>query len=589
MDDGSTKGRIINIVTKLKSGDQQAFEELYELTHNKVYFLALKMVRNHENALDIVQEIYISVYKSIDKLINPEVFNAWLSKIVVNKCKDFLGKKKDVLLPEKEEYEDNDASEAIEDTSDDFIPHEVLDKSETRNMIMALIDNLPEAQRTTLLLHYYQGLNVEEIAAIMECPAATVKSRLIYSRRQIKTGVEGYEKQGVKLYNVAVVPLIIFILEAYAKENALGPEAAAKILSTVNAGVHIAHAVTAQTAASASKFRLLHKFTTLSIRSKIIAGIVAVAVAVTAIVTPIAVMVNANANQVMSSSSMPAIQQGNWIYYVWGYYNGAKTRAIFKMRTDGTQKTKICNDFGSDLVASGDWLYYSNQNDNDSLYKINTDGTERTKLNSDNSDSLIVLGGWIYYQNVSENNNLFKIRTDGSSRTKLNSESTGDFSIVGDWIFYRGSSNYNKGLYKIRTDGTEKTYLNNQTVLFQEFVGDSIYFLGDNFELLKMKTDGTGITIISTDEVNSFYVSGDWIYYCNSGDNFYLYKIKTDGSNKTQLNSEASCSVYVSGDWVYYTSLWTGADVGYFCKIKTDGTTRTLLSHEGGVTSINVE
>ncbi|OLN25568.1 RNA polymerase sigma factor [Desulfosporosinus metallidurans] len=51
MDDGSTKGKIIKIVTRLKSGDKQAFEELYELTHNKVYFLALKMVRNHENAL----------------------------------------------------------------------------------------------------------------------------------------------------------------------------------------------------------------------------------------------------------------------------------------------------------------------------------------------------------------------------------------------------------------------------------------------------------------------------------------------------------------------------------------------------------
>ncbi|OLN31734.1 sigma-70 family RNA polymerase sigma factor [Desulfosporosinus metallidurans] len=295
MDDESTKVRIINIVTKLKSGDQQAFEELYELTHNKVYFLALKMVRNHENALDIVQETYISVYKSIDKLINPEVFNAWLSKIVVNKCKDFLGKQKEVLLTEKEELEDKDASDAIEDTSGDFIPHEVLDKSETRNMIMALIDNLPEAQRTTLLLHYYQELNVEEIAAIIECPVATVKSRLIYARRQIKTGVEGYEKQGVKLYNVAVVPLIIFIMEAYAKENALGPEAAAKILSTVNAGVHIVVSTTqtvAQTAAQTSKFHLLHKISTLSVRTKIVAGIVAGAVAISAVTIPM--VMNAN-------------------------------------------------------------------------------------------------------------------------------------------------------------------------------------------------------------------------------------------------------------------------------------------------------
>jgi RNA polymerase sigma factor (sigma-70 family) len=292
--DGSTNSRIIDSVVRLKNGDHQAFEELYELTYNKVYFLALKVVRNQENALEIVQETYISVYKSLDKLIKPEVFNAWLSKIVINKCKDHLGKPKDILLTENEDLKDIDVIEEIEDTSSDFNPAEVLDKAETRNMIMALIDNLPDAQRTTLLLHYYQGLNVDEIAAIMECPAATVKSRLLYARRQIKAGVDGYEQQGVKLYNIGAVPLIIFILEEYAKENVLRPVAAAKILAAVKAGTHVAFASSAQTAVRGWKYRLMHKFTALSVRTKIIAGVIAGSVAITAVAIPIAVIANGN-------------------------------------------------------------------------------------------------------------------------------------------------------------------------------------------------------------------------------------------------------------------------------------------------------
>ena len=90
--DSNANKRITNAVIRLKDGEMQAFEELYALTHDKVYFLALKMLHNEEDALEIVQETYLSVYRSIGKLYNPQVFNTWLSKIVVNKCRDFLGK-----------------------------------------------------------------------------------------------------------------------------------------------------------------------------------------------------------------------------------------------------------------------------------------------------------------------------------------------------------------------------------------------------------------------------------------------------------------------------------------------------------------
>lgn len=288
----SESGKVLEIIARLKSGDQEAFKELYELTHNRVYFLALKLVHSHDNALEVVQETYISVYKSIDKLYKPEVFNAWLSKIVINKCRDHLGKSKEVLLSENKDLENIDPSEAIEDTTADFIPHEVLDMAETRNMIMALIDNLPDAQRTTVLLYYYQGLSVDEIAAIMESPVATVKSRLIYARRQIKTGVEGYESKGVKLYNISVSPMVASLLDTFSKGSVLSPASASQVLTDIQAAVHVAPAVVAHISTGAAKQGFLHKFTALSVGAKIAACAVACAVLATAVVTPIALSVN---------------------------------------------------------------------------------------------------------------------------------------------------------------------------------------------------------------------------------------------------------------------------------------------------------
>lgn len=320
--DSNVSRRITAAAMRLKNKDMQAFDELYALTHDKVYFLALKMLRNQEDALEIVQETYLSVYQSIGKLYNPEVFNTWLSKITVNKCRDFLGKNKEVLFSESKTYDedDYDITDTIEETDSTVIPHEVLDSAETRNMVMALIDKLPIAQRTTLLLYYYQQLSVDEVAAVMDCPVATVKSRLQYARKQIKKGVEGYEAQGVKLYSIAAAPLILFALEETAKHSGLGAETALQIytavkssavsnisasaagsatssnnishhtgndLHTADGGSSTVHKPPYQShLPSASKSGLIKKAAHFSLRTKVIAGVAAAAVVAGCVAIP---------------------------------------------------------------------------------------------------------------------------------------------------------------------------------------------------------------------------------------------------------------------------------------------------------------
>ena len=88
------KERINELALRLKNGDNSVFEELYKLTSSKAYFLAIQIVGNEHEAEDIVQDSYISALEKISTLEKSESFMSWFNRIVANKSKDYLKKKK---------------------------------------------------------------------------------------------------------------------------------------------------------------------------------------------------------------------------------------------------------------------------------------------------------------------------------------------------------------------------------------------------------------------------------------------------------------------------------------------------------------
>ena len=281
------RDQLTEVVVSAKHGNKKALEEIFSLCRDSVYFLALKTVKNHEDALDIVQETFVAVFQSILKLENPKAFESWLYQITINKCKRFWEKKREILLSNSEEQ----CFEEIIDTDECFIPQEALDKAETRNMIMSLIDSLPNEQRMSVMLYYYEGLRVEEIATIMECPVNTVKSRLLYGRREIKDGVKKYEMRGDKLYSMGTIPILTLLLEQYAKENTISKEVSAEILTNALKTSSISHTPVVANAfgllSKAIQEKLLNKLKYLPLKTKIIAGVVTGALVITGIAIPV--------------------------------------------------------------------------------------------------------------------------------------------------------------------------------------------------------------------------------------------------------------------------------------------------------------
>ena len=182
MKEVEAKEDIISAVIKLKKGEKEGFDEIYRSTCNRVYFRARQLLGNEEEAKDLVQIVYIEVYKNISGLQTPEAFYTWLDKIIYNQYTKQIRKKSEVLLTE----EGYSVLEEVESEDLSTFPESMAEQKETSRIVKEIINELPELQAVTISLYYYDQLKIEQIAEIMSCSANTVKSRLYYAKNYIK-------------------------------------------------------------------------------------------------------------------------------------------------------------------------------------------------------------------------------------------------------------------------------------------------------------------------------------------------------------------------------------------------------------------
>lgn len=173
---------IAEVVARVKEKDTDAFVELYNNMYQKVYFLALSIVKDQYLAQDVVQETFINVYNSIHTLNNNMTFIAWLDRITYNCALKMIAKNGEMPM-------DNDLVENVYSTADREEPLEMVITKEKAQSMMDMILELSPEYRTTLLLKYYEGMKLEEIASCMECSVGTVKSRLSRGKNALRKNI----------------------------------------------------------------------------------------------------------------------------------------------------------------------------------------------------------------------------------------------------------------------------------------------------------------------------------------------------------------------------------------------------------------
>ena len=213
-----------NIIAKIRGGQPEAFDELYRLTRNNVYYHAHRILANEEDALDAVQETYLVAFQRLGTLQNPSLAAAWLSGIATNVCLNKL--RSDRHLSGLSLDDENTGIEPPAGEQD--MPEAVIDQEAVAQIIAGMIDTLPALQRITILLFYYDELSVTAIAQLMDCPEATVRSRLSYARKSLELRIRSEEKRGVKLYSISPAAIAL-AFKSHAAQTLMPEAAASKI------------------------------------------------------------------------------------------------------------------------------------------------------------------------------------------------------------------------------------------------------------------------------------------------------------------------------------------------------------------------
>ena len=262
------------LIRKAASGDQDAITELYELTYSSVYKTVKSMIADEDTVLDIVQDSFIKGFQSLDQLDAPENFRAWMKRIATNKAKDYLKKKKPILFTDME----NEDGEEIDFRDDclEHCPEEVLDRKETTRLMNEILATLSEEQRIVIGMFYYEEMSVREIAETLGCSENTVKSRLNYGRKKVEAKVKELEKRGTKLYSLAPLPFLLWLLRMDAEAAELPSR---KVLEAVTAECAATGTAAGAVTAAGVGAKAAASVGVKALSTKIIAGVLAVSVA----------------------------------------------------------------------------------------------------------------------------------------------------------------------------------------------------------------------------------------------------------------------------------------------------------------------
>lgn len=187
-------------VEKAKQGDQQAKEVLYTETCQHMFFLAKSIVKSDEEAMDIIHDSYICVFQKLDNIKNLSGFKSYLRTTVVNRCKNYLSKKKPLYLSDMTEDGEDFELEDI----DGEIPDELLENKDVIECVRRVVESLPEEQRMCVILRYYDEMNLQEIADTLEVSLGTVKSRLSRASKKMRDEIERLEKEENKKFRCII-------------------------------------------------------------------------------------------------------------------------------------------------------------------------------------------------------------------------------------------------------------------------------------------------------------------------------------------------------------------------------------------------
>ncbi len=186
-----------DFIDRLKGGNESAFSELLDEFQQKVFHTCLSFVPNKEDAEDIAQEVFLEVYRSIDKFQGNSKLSTWIYKISTNKCLEFIrkksAKKRFAFL---QSISGNDIPIDKTNYFTEFNhPGIVLENKERTETIYVAINSLPESQRVIFTLAKLDGKSYQEIVEITGKSLSSVESIMFRAKKNLQKKLENFYKK----------------------------------------------------------------------------------------------------------------------------------------------------------------------------------------------------------------------------------------------------------------------------------------------------------------------------------------------------------------------------------------------------------
>lgn len=173
------------LIKQIKNGDERAFEQLLSAYEKKVYNMAYRTCQNPQDAMDITQEVFLRVFRSIKGFKEESSFSTWLYRIATNLCIDFARRSAKNNAISLTVYDEDGAGTEMEIADSTYTPEVYLEKMELRREIKKGLLALSPEHRHIIILRDINGLSYLEIAEILELEEGTVKSRLARARAKL--------------------------------------------------------------------------------------------------------------------------------------------------------------------------------------------------------------------------------------------------------------------------------------------------------------------------------------------------------------------------------------------------------------------
>ena len=183
------------LLNKIKSGDINAFKQLFETYQASIYNLCYRFVGTEEEAEDLCQEVFFKIYRAARTFKHKSKLSTWIYRITVNLCLNYKRKHKRfnfLTLDNTEDKSQHKPTDLSIPPADH--PDIILEQKEKELIVQKAINSLPKNQRLALILQRYEGMSIQEIAELLDCTASSIQSRLARAKENLAKKLLPYFK-----------------------------------------------------------------------------------------------------------------------------------------------------------------------------------------------------------------------------------------------------------------------------------------------------------------------------------------------------------------------------------------------------------